>query len=400
MTIHEHRLPREAFSKTLVRMCKKLDAAAERIVEEKSLYSGKLEVRISLTSLWVVGSYARGAERCGDLDVVVDWHSLDGPVPSTKAVKNTFFGPVPRVQCFVGTPQSNSSYVAFPDAVQIWSGPGCDWEKAIASIEVIQGAGREARETDLIPLRPEQMNCCWDGLHDIVKQLDAGVLEQEFVAFDPEMMTPVADAELDPTARHLFSFLSKKSQALVPPMVRLMDKIESNLTWYYEGGSSLRCGGSVIRLGSPSIDLHALRPDTGVRQFVLIPHLTARGPNGAWILRRGPNHPDALTCKKQVFALTCEGKPVVMADYQVESMPHAICLLELYKSESAAQKKRSVIAKAQPEEVTVSPMHGQTLLNTIIGVDAVKIGRTIHALSPRAAGALRKIRSTIFSTVS
>lgn len=401
LTTLENRLPRESFSKALARMCKKLDEAPERLVLEKPAFSGNFEARITITSLWVVGSYARGAEHCGDLDVVIDWRSRNGLTPSTQAVKNIFFGPVPRLQCFSGTPKNNSSYVAFPDAVKIWSGPGCNWENAIESIKVVQGAGRQARETDLIPLRPCQMNCCWDGLHNVVEQLKSGILEQDFVAFTPEMIAADVGADLDPTARYLFSLQSKKSQALMPPIVRLMDKIEPNLTWYYEGGTSLRCGGSMIRLGLPSIDLHLLKPDTGVRQLVIIPHLSARGPNGAWILRRGPNHPDAQTFgQRQAYALTCGGKPVVQANYQVDSMPHSICLLELYKSESAAQRKRGTTAKTQVEEVAISPMQGQVLLNFIIGVDAVKIGRTIHALSPRATGALRKPISTIFSTVA
>jgi UTP:GlnB (protein PII) uridylyltransferase len=86
MTGVAKRLARDVFTKKLAKMCARLDEASARSIAYKDLFKNPQPSRIEVVALWVVGSYARGALLCGDLDVVFEVTSLirfaSGAAPS------------------------------------------------------------------------------------------------------------------------------------------------------------------------------------------------------------------------------------------------------------------------------------------------------------------------------
>jgi hypothetical protein len=104
MAPSEKRLLREAFTRKLRRLCERLDEPHPRTVVFKHWFQRDLQTSdVSVTSLWVVGSYARGAPDCGDLDVVltIKWTAHE---PATTAVTRAFFGTLPYVRYYFGEP--------------------------------------------------------------------------------------------------------------------------------------------------------------------------------------------------------------------------------------------------------------------------------------------------------
>jgi len=82
----EKRYPRESFTKKLERICQRLDEASIRAIAHKDFFNKPATSKVEITSLWVVGSYARGAMMCGDLDLVLEYRVVEGQHPSPRTV--------------------------------------------------------------------------------------------------------------------------------------------------------------------------------------------------------------------------------------------------------------------------------------------------------------------------
>ena len=149
----EVRTPRAAFTRRLARLCERVDEASEVDVNFNPFFSGRGDQRtrrVKLQRLWAVGSYARGAPTCGDLDLVFEFTTSGGPpFPSDRDTRRALFGAPPDIRFYAGTPERNSSLVRMDGARLVWSGPGCDWRKALASIPEDATAGPALR-ADLI----------------------------------------------------------------------------------------------------------------------------------------------------------------------------------------------------------------------------------------------------------
>jgi hypothetical protein len=74
----EQRRSRGSFTRTLQRLCTRLDEQAVYVVEWKDFWGRRERGRIRVRSLWVAGSYARGALECGDLDLILDTTADEG----------------------------------------------------------------------------------------------------------------------------------------------------------------------------------------------------------------------------------------------------------------------------------------------------------------------------------
>ncbi|MBV4519705.1 hypothetical protein KVG88_06490, partial [Pseudomonas sp. SWRI74] len=286
MAALEKRYPREFFTKKLERICQRLDEASTRTIAHKDFFNKAATSQVEITSLWVVGSYARGALTCGDLDLVLEYRLVEGPHPAPRRITKTFFGVLPYVSYYFGKPESSTSGVAFPDAIPIWTQPGCDWRTAIDSIKPVTSAGRATRETDSIPLRPEQLYMEPERLQVLAAQEKEGLLEWEFVEFTPTDLEPVPLEEIshrDKKLLRIAPMMAKKSQVLIPAIIRLMKIHERFGIW--ESSDSYRikldCGATALHLGRPVLPYNAFDDEPTIKQYVLIPHVSAKGPNGA-----------------------------------------------------------------------------------------------------------------------
>lgn len=323
MAALEKRYPRESFTKKLERICQRLDEASARAIAHKDFYDKAAISQVEITSLWVVGSYARGAMTCGDMDLVLEYKLVEGHHPPHRTLTKTFFGSPQYVRYYFGTPESSTAGVEFSNAIQIWTGPGCDWKASIDSIKSDPGAGRAERETDSIPLRPEQLYMDPERLAQLVALEKDGILEWEFVEITPADLKPIPEEEAGERDRKLLrmaSTIGKKSQALIPAIIRLLRKHEPLGTCdsTHSDRGQICCGSTALYLGRPAVPYRLFDDRPAIKQFALLPHISGKGPNGAWLIRRGPNHPDvqALAGRQVYYVrrdncvdITCYSKP-------------------------------------------------------------------------------------------
>ncbi|UVE47704.1 hypothetical protein KS461_10640 [Pseudomonas chlororaphis] len=374
----EKRHPRESFTKKLIRICQRLDEHSIRAITHKSIYR-EFTCEIEITSIWVVGSYARGALTCGDLDLVIGLQSK-GVTPSTRVWAKAFFGSPSLVRYYPGNPNENASGVAFPEAILIWSGPGCDWKAAIDAIKPDLHAGRAARETDAIPLRDEQLRTYDDEYHDAVDMQRDGLWEWEFVEIEKQMLAPTPTevvAEDEAYFTRCAPMMGRKSRELIPAMIKLMREQEPSGSWSSADSSrsKFRCGSSEVHLGRPALPIDFFDYSPWVRQLILIPHISARGPNGAWIIRRGPEHPDRKALAgKYAYYLMSSGHPdtITHCDHSKHWQPEAI---ELLASHEEARAIAAQFADGDEFEAPeVGRAEGCDLFSLLGLVDIIDVG--------------------------
>ncbi|WP_156970888.1 hypothetical protein [Andreprevotia chitinilytica] len=235
----EHRHPRSHFTRALEKICLRLDDAGAAPVQWKNRFLHRIHAPIvTVSNVWVVGSYARGALTCGDLDLVVDATAvLNGSptqLPPTSAISRVLFKSPRDVRISIGTPHQNTSGVPFPDAHLIWqAAPIKDWHSAIDAIRPDPNAGRLSRPTDLIPLRREQIDCYDDQLEELIALKSTGILDWEFIPVtDAAMPESVTEDETD-FIRTTKLFCGQKTQKLLPHLLTLFRnrKIKSQEKW-------------------------------------------------------------------------------------------------------------------------------------------------------------------------
>ncbi len=386
MATGEKRLPREAFTKKLRRLCERLDERHQRTISFRHFFfrHEQLTADVEIQSIWVAGSYARGALDCGDLDIVIQPGQKNN-LPPTSTLTRAFFGPLPYVRYYVGDPAKNTSGVEFPDAVQIWSGPGCDWGAAIDSIKPDSSAGRAKRDLDVIPLRAEQLYGSDDEpLLELIQMHADGLIDWEFIELERAALEPIPEAELTESEERLLRLVyrwGRKSKQLLPALIRLMREREPLGVWDQDFGevSTIYCGGTQIRVGRPYPSIHGLF-DGGLEfhRLALVPHMSARGPNGIWLIRRGPKHPDlAAFAGRHAYYLADEGDPSLVtcgSDYG------NVDLIELFTSEKRAQKEARFWNK-EGVPVEVARATGTDLLHFLGLCDVVSIDQEHYGVN-------------------
>jgi hypothetical protein len=369
----EHRLARDVFTRKLNRICKRLDGSSQRTIECRDFFRRKTSAEVRIVNVWAVGSYARGALKCGDLDIVLEIEVLQGGRPWPHEVARAFFGTLPYVRYYDGIPATNTSGVAFPEAVPIWTKPQCDWQAAIAAIPLDPSAGRAARATDDVPFNLEQLYCEADELEEIIDLRNRRFLEWEFVALDPLQCKSVEiprQTDRDSVYWHAHS-MGKKSQQLLPAFDQLMKIHEPFGAWIYShphGRQSMKCGGTLIRYGRPEVRIDLLTENVSIRQLVIVPHFTRRGPNGAWFIRRGLQHPDvkALADKYAYYHVT-EGLPDIITDCPSENRWECATFIDLFDSEEKAQAQADELNNDSDFMLEVRCVEGAEIL-TLTGL--------------------------------
>ncbi|WP_335944478.1 hypothetical protein [Pseudomonas sp. G166] len=385
MSASEKRYPRESFTKKLIRMCQRLDECSVRIITHKDIY-GEFTGEITITSMWVVGSYARGAITCGDLDMVIGVQTK-GALPSTRVWARSFFGAPSLVRYYPGDPTENASGVPFSEAVLIWSGIGCDWKAAMASIKPDPNAGRASRETDAIPLRDEQLRTYNDEYHAAVDMQRDGLWEWEFVEIRKQVLIPTpseAAAEDEKYFARCAPLMGRKSRELIPAIIKLMREREPFGSWSSANShrSEFRCGGSHLHLGRPALPIRFFDYTPWAHQLILVPHISARGPNGAWIIRRGPEHPDRKALEgKHAYYLMTSGQPDTIT-YFGPSIYWPPTGIELLGSRDEAQELAAEFTDEDDFEAPeIGRAEGMDLLSLFGLVDIVEVSGEQLALT-------------------
>lgn len=387
----EKRFLRDTFTKKLIKICERLDASpVETITWRERYIPGTPSADITIKKIWAVGSYARGALTCGDLDLVFEFERNGKYCPYTSLIAKKFFGNIQYTSLYSGTPDENSSGVAFPDAVEIWSGPGCDWKKTIDSITPDPEAGRASRPSDVIPLKPSQLNTSFEDIDEVIKLLEDGILESEFIEFTDELFEPLED-EVKQEMLEFESYpkLGLATRKILPAIFRVIEGRDPFLTYEIKDRSELKCGGTDVRIGRPCIPYASKFDDLSLRQVALVPHLTAKGPNGVWFLRRGPNHPLVHSfANKNMLVMSVDEKPAYVENASY-LRGNSLSFLSLFSNKKLANKCLSDlnqgIDKNDEDFHTAKELGGKALHDAISGCDYIEIDNKQYALNNHAA---------------
>lgn len=299
------RFDRSRFTRTLYRICERLDQRPTMEIDFKGIYGEPLRGTVQIEHVWAFGSYARGAPTCADLDLLIGTEVV-GARPGIWVAARSFFGALRYVRYYEGTPSKNSSGLEIPGTVSVWTGPKCDWRGALERIRVDAREGRAPREIDPIPFSSEQLACDVDRLKEICDQYREGFLAWDFVPLEkPDLPF---DPEEEPV-KHSRAWLSRHSRVYrvgmktrysLAALMPLIEEQELRGTWAALGSgsdTSFRCGETAVIVGRPSLPTHLLDRSHGIRQLAVAPHFSERGPNGVWLIRRGPNHPEVVAHK-------------------------------------------------------------------------------------------------------
>lgn len=343
----EHRTPRESFTKQLERICKQLD--------EVSIVEGRLDFettdfkkgfRSTIKSVWVLGSYARGALTCGDLDLMVN-HTVDYVAQSTTAKTSSKSVPLKKLiakgknaRVMWGTPTENGANVNFKEAVLIWEA-GKDWRAAIASIVPNESARRFKRDWDAIPFRQEQTP---DGRKEAAYLLQKHAAEEVCWDFIPLSTIEPMSCRQDADEEWQFNCMQDKFKVLrkMAPLLRgLLDHVQKAQVLRHKILWDVFAKELVV--GPVRISTNSVRLDPGVLNktnlssmvYLLAP--STRGPNGAWVLNRGRNHPLVTACaEKSLWVAVYPDNRPFLRDVSRDHLSLSAKLIDVYRSEQQA----------------------------------------------------------------
>ncbi|AIV90107.1 nucleotidyltransferase family protein [Burkholderia pseudomallei] len=336
---HEVRMPREQATKLLVRICARLDACSTAELDKPVIPGMDAPGLTTATRLWVVGSYARGALTCGDLDLVMQ---VDKPFVPVSQLNRALLANPQRVSLYTGTPEQNTSLGPFKEAVLVWE-LGKDWQAALDGIQTDESVLRFARPTDRIPFRREQIGGDLTWAEEMLGLHERNELAWRFVPLDE--VSDLLDDEPQSPEEHEFFRIAQGSRVgggtkkLLPYVLAFIRRFGPvGRPWSMDTGTQLEYGGTRFFLGVPPAPDELM--DLSCSQLVVMAHLNTRGPNGFWVIERGPSHPYLTAfegCEAWVIA-DAHGAPVVMQATSGLTAARPVASLDIFLSRADAEQ--------------------------------------------------------------
>ena len=168
-----------------------------------------------------------------------------------------------------------------------------------------------------------------------------------------------------------------------------------------ESSTAFKCAGTFIYIGMPPLSVRDLVSDPSLWQIALVPHISGRGPNGAWLIRRGPEHPDVRAiAHTHAFHLGQPGEPDLIC--HVGRFKN-VEVLELFRTAELAASEAAHWADEGFDEAQVIRATGNELLRLFRLVDAVEIDGLSFPLTYAGAAHFESDRvplSDIIATLS
>lgn len=380
MSHGERRRPRAAFTRLLEKMCQRFDRRSPVTLARKDFLGLRESATYQVADLWVVGSYARGAPDCGDLDLIIQSEPASW---GGKAIARRMFGSLPDVRIYGGTPEQNSAGRPFSEAVHIWS-PGASWREAIASIAEDSTAGRFARTHDALPFRAgEQIAGNVDWFNRLVELKQSGTIQWRFIGYEksPEVC-PQSPIE-EHLARLVAERWGKRSRALFPFVFKYLRTLPCS-TFRDIEQTTLGVGGVHVDVGRPSVWIPLL--DTlECSRIAAVPHLSQRGPNGLWEVRRGDAHPLVRELGDATWYVLRRGDgPLLTTTWERRSSGLTATGIELFATEQLAETLAARWAGDSENRVRVHPARGADLLDLVSHADVLELRRSKRKSGPIA----------------
>jgi hypothetical protein len=286
----EIRTPRATITQRLRKIAGRIADQPEVTFEARHVYlPGIHRGTFRVTSLWVTGSWARGALDCGDLDLYVAIKEVAGSLPELGTIRRLLLGKMPHVSLVVVYPSmSLSDFPAADGARLVWSQENPDYEDAIEKVTPEPSAGHFPRPTDALPVRFEQTRCTLEEGEELLRLKDEGIIAWEWLSKDilelhPERWCPRARIWLKK------GLLGKKTSEVAQYIFEVFAE-ECTHEWEKMGPAEFTLGTVEAYVGWPYVPIHRL-VEGNISTLVIAPHFSRRGPNGLWFIRRGSAHP-------------------------------------------------------------------------------------------------------------
>jgi hypothetical protein len=164
----------------------------------------------------------------------------------------------------------------------------------------------------LIPLRPQQMRCPAKDLDHLLYLREREIIRWTFTPFgDQAGLDPLSDDE-QAFSDIVHAYCGTKTRGLVPHVIAYLRTMEWSKP-YLRSEFSMTCfgiGGAKVFMGRPVVPVHELEWLT-TSDLLLVPHISAAGPNGIWHIERGEWHPFVLVAAKLKVWTLCgaDGQP-------------------------------------------------------------------------------------------
>ena len=242
----------------------------------------------SVEAVWAIGSYARGAVTYNDIELLVEFkdkkHKKSHGFMST--IYQQLFSAIPGVRIYAGTPSDNFFQRTFNDIHLIWK-KGLSWQLQSMALESRPNNPLDTPIADVIPLREEQVPLTSSTLSAMLEARSTGVLKWSFIPLSKIKPVPLSKSE-----EVKAMWLSEESKAILPFILGLAK------FWYPRAKTSEwihnpLLNNSIIVSRSAFFDNRELKieylEDLSIDRLVMVPHLTKRGANGAWVIERGEN---------------------------------------------------------------------------------------------------------------
>jgi hypothetical protein len=274
-----------------------------------------------------------------------------------------------------------------------------DWRTAVAAIPEDPSASRFSRRGDGVPFRSEQLSD-WaphegdkrSGLERLVDLQDSGIITWTFTEAS---VIDGDEAQWRPEAREYSTrrrrFVGKKSHLALNHAIGYLQGEQPGIDWtrHEEDGLDFTVDGVEIRVGRPSIDLAALET-VACSALVLVPHITRRGPNGVWIIRRGERHPleEMFRDVGAWYEATPDGSPCVVIQ-ETESGFEAIGI-ELFRTARRAARAGREWRDVSDDPPEVRCATGADLVRLMSRADTLTIDGVSAATTNKGLWFLRR----------
>lgn len=288
------------------------------------------------------------------------------------------------MRLYTGTPEKNSSRAIIEDAILIWSPENRDCKANIAKIIPNPSIKRFQRKTDVIPLRNEQLYTEIDAIAAVVDLRAKGILDWSWAPF------PEKEPDIDKwtsTSKEAFERISNhsgiKTAVVMKHVINWFEKNDPIRTWKFDNDSraAFWINGNRIHAGRPSLD-HFYIDHQSCSGIMLVPHITKRGPNGIWHIRRGKNHPlEKMFSKVSAFALLdSNGTPEIV---EAISGRDSIEVIELFRDRKDAEDFLEDISEDLSDDSKIGKVSGRDLLAAISCVDQLSIDWESYAITSK-----------------
>ncbi|HOE41833.1 MAG TPA: hypothetical protein PLB25_09430 [Rhodoferax sp.] len=206
----------------------------------------------------------------------------------------------------IGTPQANTSEVEFPEARLIWQGQGCDWLGAIEAIKPDPTAGHYARPMDRIPLRSGQLRCDIEDCEELLELEDRQIIRWKFTSMGVAPDVGLLSKDELELSEVVDRYCGRKTRLLLPHLIAYLRQNGGWTKPYLRANfnkAMIGIGGTKVLVGRPTVPIRLL-DSLPTSALLIVPHMSASGPNGIWTIERGEHHPLVLAASKlRVHAL-------------------------------------------------------------------------------------------------